>query len=315
MSRRLEWDRDGRDWPNRDASRFVSAGGVRWHVQQAGTGPSLLLVHGTGASTHSWRGLFPLLTQHFAVLAPDLPGHAFTGPLPGGHMSLEGMANAMDALLREVGFTPALAVGHSAGAAIVAQLALERAIAPKALVSLNGAILHLSSMPRFLYSPLAKLLAATPLIPRIFAQRASDPRAVERLIASTGSTLDATGVDLYARLVRDPGHVGNVLDMMAHWDLRRIERELPRLDLPVFLVVGERDTTVPPSEAERVRALLPNAQIVMQPGLGHLAHEEAPAETERLLLRIAGEAGLRSARSQSVEGRPALPPDVARPGC
>ena len=47
------WEVDGRDWPNRDSSRFVTAGGLRWHVQVAGTGPVVLLVHGTGAATHS----------------------------------------------------------------------------------------------------------------------------------------------------------------------------------------------------------------------------------------------------------------------
>ncbi len=40
--------RAGRDWPNREASRFVTAGGLTWHVQEAGEGPVLLLVHGTG---------------------------------------------------------------------------------------------------------------------------------------------------------------------------------------------------------------------------------------------------------------------------
>jgi len=78
MSDRLIWERDGRDWPNRSASRFVSAAGLRWHVQQFGTGPVALLVHGTGASTHSWRGLAPILAESFSVVAPDLPGHGFT---------------------------------------------------------------------------------------------------------------------------------------------------------------------------------------------------------------------------------------------
>jgi len=78
MIGKLVWERDGRDWPNRDASRFVRAGGLRWHVQKTGTGPVLLLVHGTGAATHSWRELAPLLARRFTVIAPDLPGPGFT---------------------------------------------------------------------------------------------------------------------------------------------------------------------------------------------------------------------------------------------
>ena len=71
----LVWSRDGADWPNRDASIFVEAAGIRWHVQRMGEGPPLLLIHGTGAATHSWRGLLPLLAQHFSC---DRAGFART---------------------------------------------------------------------------------------------------------------------------------------------------------------------------------------------------------------------------------------------
>ena len=69
MPARLDWQRDGADWPNRASSRMVRAGGLTWHVQVAGSGPVLLLVHGTGASTHSWRDLLPLLATGHTVVA------------------------------------------------------------------------------------------------------------------------------------------------------------------------------------------------------------------------------------------------------
>ncbi|MFN5777212.1 MAG: alpha/beta hydrolase, partial [Burkholderiaceae bacterium] len=56
----LDW-RDWRDdWPLASCSRFVKAGGVRWHVQQQGRGPVMLLLHGTRASTHTWRDHMPV---------------------------------------------------------------------------------------------------------------------------------------------------------------------------------------------------------------------------------------------------------------
>ena len=76
------WEREGRDWPNRTYSRFVQAARLRWHVQLMGDGPALLLLHGTGAATHSWRALAPLLAERFTVVAPDLPGHGFTQGRP-----------------------------------------------------------------------------------------------------------------------------------------------------------------------------------------------------------------------------------------
>ena len=55
MSRYPDWATDGRDWPNREASSIVREGGYEWHVQMMGSGPVCLLLHGTGAATHSWR--------------------------------------------------------------------------------------------------------------------------------------------------------------------------------------------------------------------------------------------------------------------
>jgi len=280
----LNWDSDGKDWPNREASQFIQAGGLRWHVQKIGTGPLIFLLHGTGAATHSWRTLLPLLAKKFTVVAPDLPGHGFSEALPSSQMSLPGMARAAADLLRALKVAPALVVGHSAGAAILARMCVDAQIAPRALVSLNGAMLPLRGIPGVVFSPVAKLMAATSFVPRIFAWRAQDPAAIARLIASTGSKLDQAGTDFYTRLIRDPGHVAATLDMMAQWDLTPLERNLPRLQTSVTLVVGANDLTVAPSEANRVKALLPNAQIITLDGLGHLAHEEQPVEVAKIIL-------------------------------
>ena len=58
-----KWDVEGRCWPRREWSRFARAGGLEWHVQSGGSGPVCLLLHGTGAATHSWRRLAPLLAD------------------------------------------------------------------------------------------------------------------------------------------------------------------------------------------------------------------------------------------------------------
>jgi magnesium chelatase accessory protein len=284
------------DWPLREHSRSLTAGGLRWHVQCLGRGPAVLLVHGTGAATHTWRGLAPLLARHYTVVAPDLPAHGGTArPSEDTLMTLPGMAGGLRALLEALDVEPVLAVGHSAGAAILARMCLDGAIAPRGLVSLNGALLELPGLPRAVFSPLARLLAASPL-PRLFAWRAGDRTAVERLVASTGSSLDAAGVDFYARLVRDPVHVEGVLTMMARWDLAALETDLPALAVPLLLVVGLQDGTVPPSEGRRVRERVPAAELVELPRLGHLAHEERPAAVEQLLREFARRAGVPAER-------------------
>ncbi len=282
-SRKREWERRAKDWPNREASRFVAAGGIEWHAQIMGAGPWMLLVHGTGASTHSFRDLAPALARDFRVLALDLPGHGFTGTPANGLMSLPGFAELVGAACRAFDATPAIAVGHSAGAAVVARMALDGAIAPRGIAALNGALLPLRAPGSAFFKPVAKLLAALPMVPAIAAWRSEAPGRVERLLASTGSRIDAAGLRGYRRLFADADHVGATLAMMANWDVAALARELPRLAVPLALVIGAQDRTIPPAEQRCVADLVSRATIDMQPGLGHLAHEEDPNGTAAIL--------------------------------
>jgi magnesium chelatase accessory protein len=287
------WARDGLDWPNRAMSRFVPAAGLQWHVQEFGSSdtPLMLLIHGTGASTHSWRDLAPLLARRMRVLAVDLPGHGFTETPASGagspQFSLPGMAHALSLLLGQLGHTPRWIAGHSAGAAIAVRMCLDGLVTPHRLIGLNGALLPLGGLAGQLFSPMAKLLAAMPFVPNLFAWRAADPVILQRLIRGTGSRLDAQGEALYGRLIRNPAHAGAALAMMANWDLHAFARDLPRLTIRLDQWVGENDLTISPGQARQVQDLLGPAatgMLTALPGLGHLAHEEQPALLARLLL-------------------------------
>lgn len=292
MGSRLSWSADGSGWPNRQASRFVEAAGYRWHVQVMGQGPVALLAHGTGAATHSWRALMPLLAKQFTVVAPDLPGHGFTETPRAHRISLVSMARDLAALCAQLEVKPQLAVGHSAGAAILARMALDGLIVPKLIVSLNGAFLPFDGLAAFVLSPLAKALAFNPLMPWIFARRARDPAAVHRLIVNTGSTIDAQGERLYGRLVSSPAHVAAAMQMMANWDLRPLVRDLQKLRCELRLIAAAKDRAVPPDVACRVRELATNARLEIVPGYGHLMHEEAPQLIAVMIVEAAVASGI-----------------------
>jgi magnesium chelatase accessory protein len=133
---------------------------------------------------------------------------------------------------------------------------------------------------------MARLMARQARVPRLFARRASDTGAVQRMVAATGSTLDAQGLALYARLMRSPAHVAAALAMMADWDLDGLWTDLPGLAVPLTLLVGGQDSTVPPVQAQRVRLKLPSTQVHQLDGLGHLAHEEAPQRVAEALAAL-----------------------------
>lgn len=288
MSRALDWRRDGTAWPHGSASRFVEAGGLRWHVQRFGSGPAAVLIHGTGSSLHSWRHLMPLLAEHHTVLAMDLPGHAFTATPDSSRLSLPGMAAAVAALVQASGLAVEMLVGHSAGAAIAARMVLDGAVAPRWVVAINGAFLPLAGLQGMLFPPVARMLATTSLAPQWFAGRRWLREDVLRLMRGTGSTLDEEGLALYGALLRDPRHNAGALGMMARWDLRPLLHDLPRLQTPLALVVGARDRAVPPADAKRVQAVLrPGASSVVDviAGAGHLVHEEAAAAVAQSIAR------------------------------
>ena len=276
----MDWERQRENWPNSDLSRFVSAAGVGWHVQQAGTqGPRVLLLHGTGASLHTWRDLLKPLAEHAQVLAIDLPGHGFSSLAAAEGMSLPGMARGITQLLDELAWPVQAFIGHSAGAAIAAQMVLDTPLQPEVLIGINPAWLPLPGLAGLLFPPAAKLLAMTPAVPHWFARQASRPGVLEKLLQSTGSVLDARGNDLYAQLVASPAHAQGALNMMAAWDLSRGREKLRQLRCPVRLLVGGKDATVPPVQAKQAMELLHHGELTEWPAYGHLVHEEAPTET------------------------------------
>lgn len=283
----LQWERERDSWPNAAASRFLRVSGVGWHVQQMGNGPALLLIHGTGASTHSWRALMPQLAQRFTVTAPDLPGHGFSECVGRRQLALPAMAEAVAALAEALEIRPLLAIGHSAGAAILVRGIIDGLLAARAVVGINAALLPFRGAAGLLFPPLAKLMFLNPLAPSLLARSAESRSRVERLIRDTGSDLDASGIDFYQQLFRSRAQVTSVLGMMAQWDLQRLAQDLPSLDLPLLLLAGDRDRAIAPAEADRVAQRIGNARVEHLAGLGHLAHEEDPAGIAARILAYA----------------------------
>jgi magnesium chelatase accessory protein len=285
MGRSLDWKLDGPSWPNSSGSSFVWAAGFRWHVQIVGSGPVLLLLHGTGASTHSWRGLISHLRPHFTLVAPDLPGHGFTAKPASDLLTLPGMAGAISGLLQSLGLTPVVAVGHSAGAAVIIRAAIDGYLTPRTIVSVNGALLPFQGIAGQVFKPLAKLLALQPFVPQIFSWRAGGHGAVERLLAGTGSQPTMEDVDFYRRLFQSPQHISSTLEMMANWDLDSLAKDLHRLRIPLVLVAGQSDKAISPAAASQVRNMVPNAKVESLAGLGHLAHEQRADLVAEVILR------------------------------
>ena len=277
----MRWPEDLAGWPHADRSRMVECRPHRWHVQEMGEGgETLLLLHGAGASTHSWRDLMPLLAKRRRVVAIDLPGHGFTRRGAPRRSGLDQMATDIAALAEAEGWRPDALIGHSAGAAIALRLSQTMTApsgAPPAVVGLNAALGEFGGLAGLVFPATARLLAATPFVATLFSRGVSRDGRVRSLLAGTGSDIGPEGESLYARLIGDRDHVAGALDMMAQWKLGGLLADLPKIEARTLLIVGERDAAVPPSVSEAAARRMPEAELVRLPGLGHIAHEEAPA--------------------------------------
>lgn len=300
MSGPLRWESEGRDWPNRAHSRFVETPGLVWHVQVMGEGPSLLLLHGTGGASHSWRDVMPLLAEDFTVIAPDLPGHAFTRGRSKGGLTLEAMANALAALMEALDAPPALIVGHSAGAAIGLQYAQEHG-GHCPLAGLNPALMPFPGPAARLFPALAKMLFVNPLVPRLFARMMRVPGETGRFLKrATGSRIDEAGIAAYETLLTNSRHCDGALGMMANWDLEAQAARLRQIEVPALLVHWQGDSAVPGWSVEEAARRLPRGEFRAFPRLGHLAQEEDPEAACAIIREFAAANGI--ARKQGEEG-------------
>ncbi len=289
----------------------LQAGGLRWRLQRVGRGPKLLLLHGTGSSLQSWRACLPGLAAHFSLLIPDLPGHGGTAAFADRQASLPRMAAAVGDLLAALDWQPALVAGHSAGAAVMVQMSLDgRVPQARGLLAVNGALQPLPGLMGLVAPAVAKLASRSAWLPTWVTRHASQPRALRNLIASTGSQLDEAGVQHYGELLKQPAHVRGVLDMLASWQLEDLQARLPELRVTLWLAAGLADRTVAPVQALELARWLPGASFHPLPGLGHLAHEEAPEQVNALLLGLRDET--RDPSDPDSTGRPCTP---AKDGC
>ncbi len=271
------------DWPLRQHSRRIRCRPHDWHVQITGQGPDVLMLHGAGASAHSFHPLVPHLPG-YRLIMPDLPGQGFTRAGGMLRLGLDAMADDLTTLCKDQGWQPDAIIGHSAGAAIALRMVEMAPRPPRAVVGINAALGPFDGFAGWLFPKLAKAMSASPFVAAIMTRMASKRKQVENLLKGTGSTLPDAGVTLYQRLVTDPRHIEGTLGMMAQWQLEPLIERLPQIMVPTLLIASDRDLAVPPRVSKSAAKALARARYHELAGLGHLVHEEAPELVARLIL-------------------------------
>ena len=270
-------------WPNRSNSEFIKSDNYNWHIQKFGsTGKKLLLIHGTGASSHSWYPLIENLNLEFEILCLDLPGHGFTRALARQKKQLMIIVDQISLLLRNIDFYPNIIMGHSAGAAVAYELAKKIKTKPNT-IAINAAFGQFSGLAGVAFPYFAKIASSTTIPARFLSLLASKEEIVRKLLASTGSIIPELQIQCYQYLFSNTEHVDGTLQLMADWDLGYFLDRLPEETAPIHFLVGDKDTTVPPHISKSWDQSMPNSSLTQFNGLGHLLHEESPSAVSSIL--------------------------------
>jgi pimeloyl-ACP methyl ester carboxylesterase len=257
-------------------SDFLDVAGLRLHIRDTGPpdAPAVLLLHGFGASLHTWDAWAALLEASHRVIRIDLPGFALTGPDPTGDYSDARATVVLTALLDRLGVAQADVVGNSMGGRIAWRFALAEPARVRRLVLVA---------PDGFAGPGRGYGAAEPVPPLMHLLPYAMPRGMLRATLAPAyadaSRMTEADVDRAHDLLRAPGVRHAIITRMAQHALEDPRPLLPRLTQPILLLWGEHDRLIPASHGQDWLAVLPRAELVVLPGLGHVPQEEDPARS------------------------------------
>ena len=254
----------------------LEVGGVLLHVRDEGppAAPPVILLHGFGASLHSWEPWVRALSRDHRVISLDLPGSGLSPPDPEGDYSDARVVRLLLALLEQKGIARASVIGHSIGGRIAWRLAAQHPerVEKLVLIAPDG-----FASPGFDYGVAPKVPAMMSLMRHILPK----PLLRANLVQSYGdpAALTRANLDRYHDLMLAPGNRRALLDRMAQTVLTDPQPALERITAPVLLLWGEKDALIPFDNAQDYLRHLPEARLVSFPELGHVSQEEAPEKT------------------------------------
>ena len=242
---------------------FAGQQNVRIRYYEGGSGEPLVLVHGLGGRAEDWSHLMPRLVKHHRIYALDLPGYGRSAAPRGAQYSISEETAAVEAFMDRLGLQKTDLAGWSMGGWIALEIALQQPSRIRRLIVFDSAGLRWNlkwnpdlfepNTPRKLHQLDALL---SPNLPRHvpgFVQR-----AIFRHVRRHGWVV---------RRSMNSMLTGNAL----------LDGKLTALRMPMLIVWGKQDYLIPVSVAERMHAEVPQSELEIFDGCGHLAAEYCAA--------------------------------------
>ena len=261
-------------------SEFVEIDGMPVHYRDEGnTSDSipLVLIHGTGASLHTWEEWVKALKENHRIITFDLPAYGLTGPNPTGDYSQDYYVGFVDKLLTRLSVNKCILGGNSLGGGITWAYSLEHPerVQKMILVDAGGYPMTSKSVP------IAFQLARIPILNSIF-QYVTPRSVIEKSIRNVyvhDERITDKLINRYYDLALREGNRKAFIDRMKISIVSDKYLTIKTLILPTLIIWGQQDGLIPITVGEQFHHDLPNDTMIVFKDLGHTPMEEDPSNT------------------------------------
>lgn len=292
------------------------------YAEEMGAGPPVLLLHGLGGSSYTWRHIAPRLAERHRVVALDMRGFGRSDkPFDESYGPADHVA-VVKAFIVARNLSGLTLIGHSYGGLIALLTAMDRRLAPHRitrLVTMSAPAFPqpISSGVRFLRQPVLPYIALFLVPPELTTTLAL-------MMEKVGfDQITSRDISIYAGPLSDPGGPHALIEtarQIVPPDLDRIIARYPAMTKPTLVLWCRDDQVVPVASGQRLAQTLPRARLAVMDGCDHMPAEQAPAavvwEIRRFLAREAARtaaqaAARKSARQAAQSLLPVLQPALA----
>jgi pimeloyl-ACP methyl ester carboxylesterase len=258
------------------ASRFVEVDGNRVHYRDEGKGRTVILIHGTASSLHTWDQWSDHLKGKYRLIRMDLPGFGLTGPDRNDRYEVSDDIRFISTFLATIGVERADFVGSSLGGRVAWEYALKYPRKVRTLTLMNAL-----GYPQEQWPPAIEM-AQWPIIDKLmeyvspkfmFEEGLKEVYFEERLVSDEL-------VDRYYELSRYPGNMA-AFPKRVQARLDQDASQIVKITVPTLIMWGEEDKYFPVESAYRFKKDIPNAKLHVYPMVGHLPMEEIPQLSSR----------------------------------
>ncbi|MDC1533487.1 alpha/beta hydrolase [Polaribacter sp.] len=264
-------------------SKFVEIDGIQVHYRVEGKGIPIVLIHGTGASLHTWDDWTLKLKENYQVIRMDLPAFGLTGPNKSGDYSIKQYTQFLEEFVVKMKLDSMFLAGNSLGGNIAWNYASKNPEKVQKLILVDA-----SGLPTNKPQPWIFKMAKTPVLSKLFLY--ITPRNIiednlKQVYEDDTKISDALITRFHDMALREGNRKAFVDRAKIDFKISEASKEeqLQNIQTPTLLIWGAKDTWIPLDNGKRMDALLPNSKLVVLQNSGHVPMEENPKESFKVL--------------------------------